>query len=72
MMRRQRWSSPPAAGWEDAVSGRRTEEMALNGRELYVHYAGGMADTKLRISAAAVGTARNMNTVAKLVALTTA
>ena len=60
---------PPPDGWEDAVSARRTEQMALRGRELYVYYGDGMADTKLRIPAAASGTARNMNTVAKLVAL---
>ena len=35
-------------------------------REIYVHYASGMAVTKLRIPAAAEGTARNMNTVLRL------
>lgn len=42
------------------------EEMALGQREIYVHYGDGMADSKLKIPAAAAGTARNMNTVAKL------
>lgn len=42
------------------------EEMALGTREIYVHYGAGMADSKLKIPAATAGTARNMNTVAKL------
>ncbi|HSX60148.1 MAG TPA: DUF1697 domain-containing protein [Tahibacter sp.] len=42
------------------------EEIALGTREIYVHYGDGMADSKLKIPAAAAGTARNMNTVAKL------
>jgi uncharacterized protein (DUF1697 family) len=46
--------------------GRGNEEMRLGKREIYVHYADGMARTKLRIPAAESGTMRNMNTVAKL------
>ena len=42
------------------------EEMRLGVREIYVHYGGGMASSKLKIPAAATGTMRNMNTVAKL------
>ncbi|HTH96953.1 MAG TPA: DUF1697 domain-containing protein [Stellaceae bacterium] len=42
------------------------EEIALGTREIYVRYGSGMADSKLRIPAAKTGTARNMNTVAKL------
>ena len=49
------------------ASGQREEEMALGTREIYVHYNNGMADTKLKIPAARTGTARNMNTVGKLV-----
>ena len=45
------------------------ERIGVGTRELYVAYGAGMADSKLRIPAAAGGTARNMNTVAKLVAL---
>ena len=62
----------PPARWEEAVSGRRTEKVELRGRELYVHYGDEMANTKLRIPAAASGTARNMNTVAKLAELSSA
>ena len=49
------------------ASHRTDEELALGKREIYVHYGDGMADSKLKIPAAKAGTARNMNTVAKLV-----
>lgn len=42
------------------------ERVALGAREFYVAYPSGMADSKLRIPAAAKGTARNMNSVAKM------
>ncbi|HEY6876565.1 MAG TPA: DUF1697 domain-containing protein [Polyangiales bacterium] len=51
------------------ISGQTVEQVALGGREIYVHYGDGMATSKLKIPAAANGTARNMNTVAKLVEL---
>ena len=51
----------------DGVTGRAPDEtLALGTREIYVHYGSGMATTKLRIAAAAEGTARNMNTVSRL------
>lgn len=49
------------------VSGRKNEAVALGMREIYVHYGDGMADSKLKIPAAKNGTARNMNTLKKLV-----
>jgi uncharacterized protein (DUF1697 family) len=49
------------------VSGQQDEQMRIGEREIYVHYASGMGRSKLRIPAAKTGTARNMNTVAKLV-----
>jgi uncharacterized protein (DUF1697 family) len=58
--------APPAPDALDAVSGRQGEELRLGLREIYVHYGAGMARSKLRIPAAREGTARNMNTVAKL------
>lgn len=58
--------APPLAGCLAAASHVNGEEMALGKREIYVHYGEGMADSRLRIPAAAAGTARNMNTVAKL------
>jgi uncharacterized protein (DUF1697 family) len=45
------------------------ERMALGTREIYVHYPGGQGHSKLSIPAAAEGTARNMNTVARLAEL---
>ena len=61
-------SAPPADALS-AVTGRATEEVALGKREIYVHYGDRMADSKLKIPAAKTGTARNMNTVAKLAEL---
>jgi uncharacterized protein (DUF1697 family) len=49
-----------------AVTGQKDEHIALGLNELYVHYGEGMAQSKLKIPAAKTGTARNMNTVAKL------
>jgi uncharacterized protein (DUF1697 family) len=45
------------------------EELRAGVREIYVHYPSGMGQSKLVIPAASSGTARNMNTVAKLVAM---
>lgn len=56
---------PPRDALEHAV-GRRDEAMRLGDREIFVHYPSGMGRSKLRIPAAKLGTARNMNTVAKL------
>jgi uncharacterized protein (DUF1697 family) len=57
----------PAAEALDQLTGQRNEELALGAREIYVHYGDGMGDSKLKIPAAKDGTARNMNTIAKLV-----
>ena len=57
----------PASDALAAASHRNGEEIALGRREIHIHYGDGMADSKLRIPAAKHGTARNMNTVAKLV-----
>ncbi len=60
---------PPAARALEEVRGKRSERLALGTREIYVHYAEGMATSKLVIPAAKTGTARNMNTIAKLAAM---
>lgn len=60
---------PPPAGALDAVRHQRDERLALGLREIYVAYGSGMADSKLVVPAASAGTARNMNTVARLVTL---
>ena len=59
---------PPANALAD-IRGRKAEELRLGTREIYVHYGEGMGRSKLVIPAVKFGTARNMNTVAKLAAL---
>ena len=59
---------PPSDALNHAT-GKADEEMHLGEREIYVHYGAGMGRSKLKIPAAKYGTARNMNTVAKLVAM---
>jgi uncharacterized protein (DUF1697 family) len=56
---------PPRDALDHAV-GQNDEEMRLVDREIFVHYPSGMGRSKLRIPAAKTGTARNMNTIAKL------
>lgn len=58
--------APPTDTLE-TISGQRGEQVVLGARELYVHYGDGMADSRLKIPAAKAGTARNINTVGKLV-----
>lgn len=59
---------PPPADALDHVRHRTRERLALGAREIYVDYRDRdtMAGSRLVIPAAARGTARNMNTVAKL------
>jgi uncharacterized protein (DUF1697 family) len=62
--------APPA----DSISSAKKvegEQMALGKREIYVHYPSGQGQSRLAIPAAATGTARNMNTVAKLAEMAT-
>ena len=63
-------TAPPSDALK-RVTGQQDEEMRLGKREIFVHYPTGMGRSKLRIPAAKAGTARNMNTVAKLVELAT-
>tara|TARA_R110002096_G_scaffold263240_4_gene456699 strand:+ start:2913 stop:3428 length:516 start_codon:yes stop_codon:yes gene_type:complete len=56
----------PAANCAEEARGLKNEEIRLGTREIYVHYGDGMAGSKLAIPAARTGTARNMNTIAKL------
>jgi uncharacterized protein (DUF1697 family) len=60
---------PPPANALDDVRGQKNEQLGLGKREIYVAYGDGMADSKLRIPAGEKGTARNMNTIARLVEL---
>ena len=50
----------------DHAKGVKDEQMEIGEREIYIFYGDGMADSRLAIPAAKAGTARNMNTVAKL------
>ncbi|WP_050424681.1 DUF1697 domain-containing protein [Bradyrhizobium tropiciagri] len=59
---------PPKDALKD-VKGQQDEQMRLGKREIYVAYGSGMGRSKLKIPAAASGTARNLNTIAKLAEL---
>jgi uncharacterized protein (DUF1697 family) len=50
----------------EEAKNQRDEEIALGDACLYVHYPSGMGQSKLRIPGAEQGTARNMNTVGKV------
>jgi uncharacterized protein (DUF1697 family) len=58
--------APPTADALALAHGQSDEILQLGLREIYIQYPSGMGPSKLRIPAAASGTARNMNTVAKL------
>ncbi len=63
-------ATPPPADALAQARGLDGERLALGRREIYVDYCGRLLGrSKLRIPAAAAGTARNMNTVAKLAEL---
>lgn len=57
----------PPADTREGVVGPAGEEVRLGRREFYVHYPEGMGRSRLTIPGAKHGTARNINTVAKLV-----
>jgi uncharacterized protein (DUF1697 family) len=59
---------PPTDATANALH-RVDEELRAGNREIYVHYPRGMGQSKLVIPAAKGGTARNMNTIATLVAM---
>ena len=46
------------------------EEVQPAGREIYIHYPLGMGRSKLKLPATIVGTTRNLNTIARLVEMT--
>jgi uncharacterized protein (DUF1697 family) len=45
------------------------EQLALRGRELFVHYPQGQGPSRLAVPFADLGTGRNLNTVAKLASM---
>jgi uncharacterized protein (DUF1697 family) len=61
---------PPHQDALEGISGVQDELCVLGKREIYIHYGSGMGRSKLKIPSAKNGTARNMNTIAKLVQMT--
>lgn len=61
-------NQPPADAAAQATNVT-NEKIELGRRELYVHYVDGMGSSRLKVPAAKDGTARNINTVTKLVAM---
>lgn len=61
--------APPPEDALATVRNRGDEALGVGTREIYVAYGAGMGTSKLAIPAGAGGTARNMNTVAKLAEL---
>ncbi len=59
----------PPAGAIDGIKHQIRERLACGKREIYVHYPDGIADSRLSIPATGAGTARNLNTIAKLAEL---
>jgi uncharacterized protein (DUF1697 family) len=58
--------SAPEGNALDTVTNQVREELRVGRREIYVYYADGIGEAKLKIPAAKQGTARNMNTIGKL------
>jgi uncharacterized protein (DUF1697 family) len=56
----------PPADTLAGLRGQKDEQVRLGRREIYIHYGDGMGQSKLVVPAAKTGTARNMNTIAKL------
>lgn len=59
----------PAADAALTTKGQTDEEVVAGNLEVFIHYPSGMGRSKLRVPAASAGTARNLNTVAKLAAM---
>ena len=56
----------PSGNALNTVTHKAHEELRVGRREIYVYYADGIGEARLKIPAAKQGTARNMNTIAKL------
>lgn len=54
------------------AKGQTDEEVVAGDLELFIHYPSGMGRSKLKLPAMSSGTARNLNTVAKLAAMASA
>ena len=60
---------PPTAAMLAEARDVNGERMALGPRAIYVSYGAGIGSTRLKLPATKLGTARNMNSVAKMAAL---
>ncbi len=56
----------PAPDTAETAKGRTDEEVLAGDLEIFIHYPSGMGRSKLKLPATSEGTARNLNTVAKL------
>jgi len=65
-------NEPPPPDAHLNVSNNAGEQLRLGLREIYVHYPDGIGQSRIKIPAALPGTARNMNTIAKLAELAAA
>jgi uncharacterized protein (DUF1697 family) len=54
-----------------AAKGQTDEQIIIGVAEVYIHYPSGMGRSKLRLPVMQQGTTRNLNTIAKLIALAT-
>ena len=61
----------PEPAMLDAASGVTSERMSLGQRMIYVSYGEGIGQTRLKLPAIKLGTARNMNSVAKIAEMLT-
>lgn len=61
-------AAPPREALEQA-KGQTSEQLILRGRELYIHYPVGQAESRLKLPLFERGTGRNLNTIEKLVEL---
>ena len=63
------YGEPPPDEAIDAAKNVTNERLALGKREIYVHFPDGQGRSKLKLGGRVLGTARNMNTVARLAEL---
>ncbi|MGX1306783.1 uncharacterized protein (DUF1697 family) [Amorphus suaedae] len=61
----------PPPDLRQTAKGQADEEIAVGDREVYIHYPSGMGRSRLRVPVMEFGTARNLNTVARLAEMAT-
>lgn len=63
------FDDPPEPEMIREPKGQADEELALGMREIFAYFPQGMGQSKLQLPGAKIGTARNMNTIAKMAAM---